>query len=345
MSHGVAWRTLDRPQGSPDQMHEDFIIFSGTASSRLGGHVARLLDRHPGACVIQRFPDGEVNVQLEETVRGREVYLVQSTCPPVDEHLIELLAIADACRRASASRITAVVPYFGYARADKRNGRRAPVTGRMVASLMESVGIQHLLTVDLHAAQTEGFFQIPVDCVTAVPALCQAVQKSLEEGTVVVSPDEGRVKMATMYARRLALPLVVLHKERRNGGSTRITHVVGEVRDRPCLITDDMISTGGTILDAIDALLKGGARPGITVAATHGLFVGEARDYLSHPAIREIVITDSVPFTQPDWEQVKVISLAPLLAAAIGRFRTDDSIGDLYDHVIHEGISAVKYQI
>jgi len=181
-------------------MREDMKIICGSAGRLLGREVARLLDQTPAACVVERFSDGEVNVRLEEPVRGREIYIVQSTCPPVDKHLVELLVVADACRRASASKVIAVVPYFGYGRADKRSGRRTPITGRMVAALMETVGINHLLTLDLHSPQMEGFFQIPVETVTAVPALCHVLQESVKGETVVVSPDEGRVKMAAEYA-------------------------------------------------------------------------------------------------------------------------------------------------
>ena len=322
-------------------MHEDFAIFCGTASRELGGRILRLLEQKPGACVIERFPDGEVDIHLEEPVRGREVYIVQSTCPSVDENLVELLALVDACRRAAATRVTAIVPYFGYGRADKRNGRRAPVAGSMVAKLMETVGVGHLLTVDLHAPQIEGFFGIPVDSVTAVPALCNAVRDGLPPGTVVVSPDEGRVKMATEVARGLHAPLAILHKERRSGMASRIAHVVGDVRDRPCLIVDDMISTGGTILEATEALLKAGAQANVRVVATHAIFSGDARERLRHPAIQAIVVGDTIPLKEEVSPQVKVVSLAPLLAAAIRRFRAGESIADLYQHVIHSGMEEV----
>jgi ribose-phosphate pyrophosphokinase len=319
-------------------MRNSPLIFCGSASQWLGNRVSQRLELTPGACTVERFPDGEINVRIDQPVRGHEVFIIQSTCPPVDQNIIELLALADACRRSSAASITAVVPYFGYGRADKRNGQRAPVTGRMIATFIETIGIQHLLTVDLHAAQLEGFFQIPVDGITAVPSLAHALQSSLEEGTVVVSPDEGRVKMAADFARRLKAPLVVLHKERRSGTKTRVTNVIGTVRDRPCLIIDDMISTGGTIADAVDALLNAGARSGMLVAATHPVFCGDVRARLHHPAIRKIFVTDSIPFHSGAWPELKVISLAPLLAAAISRFRAGESIGDLFEQVIHGGL-------
>ena len=325
--------------------HDQFILFSGTASGRLAASMAQLLKRPLGLCAVERFPDGEVNVHLDESVRGREVFLVQSTAPPVNENLIELLALADACRRSSARHITAVVPYFGYARSDKRQGRRAPIAASMVASLMQAVGIQHVVTVDLHAAQIEGFFQIPVDSLTAVPAMVHVLREKLPAGIVVVSPDEGRFKMATDFARRLGAPVVVLHKERKDGAAISVVKVVGDVRERPCLIVDDMISTGGTIAEAVAALLREGARPEMFVAATHGLFVGNAREQLSHPAIRAIYVTDSVPEPAGPWPGLNIVFLAPLLAAAIRRFRSDESIGDLYAQVIHSGGAALSAPI
>lgn len=322
--------------------HDDFILFSGTANTRLAAEVAQLLDRTPGSATVERFPDGELNVHLDEPVRGREVFLVQSTAPPVNDHLVELLALADACRRSSATSITAVMPYFGYARSDKRDGRRAPIGAGMVAALTQAMGIQHIVTVDLHAAQIEGFFQIPVDSLTAVPVMVHVLRERLPAGIVVVSPDEGRFKMATDFARRLGAPVAVLHKERPDGGPPGVSKVVGEVRERPCLLVDDMICTGGTIGEAVEALLRAGARPEMFVAATHGLFVGQARARLSHPAIRAIYVTDSVPAPAGAWPGLNIVFLAPLLAAAIRRFRSDESIGDLYARVIHRGGAALS---
>jgi ribose-phosphate pyrophosphokinase len=309
---------------------KDFALFGGSAIPEVTAAVARELGLRLGACAVERFPDGETWVGLDEPVRGRDGFIVQSTSPPVNESLVELLAFADACRRASAARITAIVPYFGYARQDKRQGRREPITASMVALLLQAVGISHVVTVDLHTPQIEGFFQIPVDSLTAVPTLSKALSTRLPEGVVVVSPDAGRVKMATEYAQRLSAPVAVLHKRRESGTATKVTHLVGDVRDRPCLIIDDMISTGGTIAESIEALLSAGARPEITVAATHGVFVEGCRDKLSHKAVREVLVTDTIAVAAQGWEQLKVVSVAPLLASAIRRFAADSSIRDLY---------------
>jgi ribose-phosphate pyrophosphokinase len=310
-------------------MTEDFIIFAGTANPELAANVARELGVRLGACAVERFPDGETSVRLDEPVRGREVFVVQPTSPPVNEHLFELLAFADACRRASAERVTAVVPYFGYARADKRNGRREAITASMVADLMQAVGIGHVVTVDVHTPQTEGFFRVPVDNLSAVGVLADALRERLPAGAVVVSPDAGRVKMATEFAVRLSTPVVVLHKRRESGTETRVTHVVGDVRDRPCLVVDDMISTGGTIVESVKALLEAGARPEMTVASTHGLLLDGAREKLTRAGVREVFVTDTVPATEKGWPQLRVISVAPLVAAAIRRFLSDGSLGDL----------------
>jgi ribose-phosphate pyrophosphokinase len=310
-------------------MNREFLLFSGTPNPALAAAVAAELGVGAGACVITRFPDGEVDVRIDEPVRGREVFLVQSTGPPVNDNLMELLAFADACRRAVAVRITAVVPYFGYTRSDKRHGRRQPITASLVARLIQAAGINQVLTLDLHTTQIEGFFDIPVDNLTAVPTLCRAVQGRLADGVVVVSPDAGRVAMAAEIADRLGASVVVLHKRRTSGTETEVTRVIGAVQDRSCLIVDDMISTGGTIARAVDALLTAGARPDITVAASHGLFVGEARQLLSHKAIREVIVTDSVTAGR-SWPQRRVVSIAPLLAAAIRNILTGSSLGDLY---------------
>lgn len=311
-------------------MMHDFTIFAGTATPDLALAIAHALGVELGACICERFPDSEVSVRLLERVRRKEVFIVQSTSPPVDEHLIELLALADACRRAAAARITAVIPYFGYGRADKRNGHREPITASMVADLLQAVGVNQVLTLDLHTPQIEGFFRIPVDSLTAVPTLTEALHKRLPPWAMVVSPDAGRVQMATQYAQRLDTSVVVLHKRRESGTETTVTRVVGDVRDRPCLIMDDMISTGGTMAKAIEALLAAGARPEIIVAATHGLLVKDALHKLSHETVQEVFVTDTVPSSHKDWPKLHVVSVAPLIAAAIQRFMADGSISDLF---------------
>jgi ribose-phosphate pyrophosphokinase len=311
-------------------VNNEFAIFTGTANPVLAATIARELGTGVGACVVDRYPDGDVAVQLLDSVRRKEIFLVQPTSPPVNDHLIELLALADACRRAGAARISAIVPFFGYGRADKRHGRREPIMARVVADLLEVVGIGHIVTVDLHTPQIEGFFHAPVDSLTAVPTLCRALRDRVPRDLVVVSPDVGRVAMATRYAKHcLEAQVVVLHKRRVSGDETQVTHVVGEVADRACLIVDDMISTGGTMAESITALLAAGARPEIMVSATHGLFVGDVRHRLSHPAVREVFVTDTACAPQEDWPQLHVISIAPLIAGAVERFMANGSLGEL----------------
>lgn len=322
-------------------MARDFMVFSGTSNPGLAATVATELGVRPGGRTVTRFPDGEVEVRLDEPVRGREVLLIQATGPPVNDNLMELLTLADACRRSAAARITAVLPYFGYARADRRRGHREPITASLVAQLIQTAGIDHVLTVDLHAAQIEGFFQIPVDSLTAVPTLAQAIRDRVPRGTVVVSPDTGRVATATDYAHRLGGPVAILHKRRSSGTETAVTHVIGDVRDRPCLIIDDMISTGGTIARAVEALLQAGARPEIFVAATHGLFVGDAWATLGHRAIREVLVTDSLAPAHPD-PRLRIVGIASLIAAAIRQMLAGGSLGELYHDVpgVHAGVPA-----
>jgi ribose-phosphate pyrophosphokinase len=313
-----------------DAQMSEGVLFAGSAHPELATAIAQRLGLEPGACAVERFPDGETTVQLLETVRRKEVLLVQPTSPPVNDHLVELLAFIDTCRRSSAARITAIIPYFGYARADKRHGRREPVTASMVTTLLQAVGVDQVVTVDLHAPQIEGFFHVPVDNLTAVTTLGAVLRSHLPPDTVIVSPDAGRVKMATRYAQHLHMPVAVLHKQRQSGTQTTVTHLVGDVEDRPCLIIDDMIATGGTLADSVDALLEAGARPEICVAATHGLLLDGARENLSHEAIKAVYVTDTMAQSgQDDWPRLQVVSIAPLIAEAIQRFLVHGQIRDL----------------
>lgn len=298
-------------------------LIVGTGNAALGEAIARELGVLPGACDIERFPDGEISVSLHEPVRDRDVFLLQPTAPPVNENLVELLALVDASRRAGAARVFAVVPYFGYARSDKRHHGCEPIMASAVAHLLHGAGLDHLITVDLHSAQIEGFFHIPVDALSAVTVLCEALRGKLPPGTIVISPDEGRVKTATIFARLLGAHVGVVHKERVSGMETHAVKVVGDVRGKACLIIDDMISTGGTVVSAIAALLAAGARPEIFVAATHGLLLGGAVPKLEQPAVCEVFVTDTIAITQ-QWPRLRVVSVAPLLAETIRRIAFHD---------------------
>jgi ribose-phosphate pyrophosphokinase len=315
----------------PDVVGEGhgFSVFAGGANMALAVAVVRQLGTNLGNCSVDRFPDGEVSVQLLESVRRKEVFLVQSTAPPVNDHLVELLALAGACRRAVAARITAIMPYFGYSRADKRLEYRERIMARVVADVLQAVGIAHVVTVDLHTPQIEGFLHAPVDSLSAVPTLCRALRDRLPRDTVAVSPDVGRMRVAGRYAQCLGKPVVVLHKRRESSTEAAVTHVVGEVAGRACLIVDDMISTGGTIAASVAALLSTGARPDMIVAPSHGPLLSDARGRLGHPAIRQAFVTYSVGAPPLDWPNLTVVSVAPLIAAALSRILADGSIGDL----------------
>jgi ribose-phosphate pyrophosphokinase len=303
------------------------VLLGGSANPDLTHAVSRELGITPGALQVERFPDGETSVRLLESVCRREVFIVQSTAPPVNEHLMELLLLADACRRDAAARITAIIPYFGYARADSRHGKLEPVSASTVAGLLQSVGLDHVITVDLHAAPIEGFFHIPIDILTAVPMMAGVIRPQIPADTLVVSPDAGRVTMATRYAELLGTSVIVMHKQRISGEATRVTRLIGEVRKRTCLIIDDMIVTGETIAQAIGALLDAGANEEIYIAATHGLFVKDVRRKLSHPALRSIFTTDTVASHAQTWTPVQVFSVAGLIAGAIRSIVSAGSLG------------------
>ena len=308
--------------------HHDFVLFCGTANPALGRSVANGLGVRLGRSQVERFPDGEVSVRLEESVRRKEVFILQPTAPPVDQNLIELLCFADAARRAAAERVTAVIPYFGYARADRRNERREPITARMIGDVLQAAGIDHIVTIDLHTPQIEGFFRIPVDSLTAMPVLAEAVRRRLRAHAVVAAPDAGRANLAARYAERLGLPLVVVHKQRETSSHTRVTRIVGDVEGRQCLIIDDMISTGGTLAATIDALLDAGAAPELYIAATHALLLPGARKLLERDTIADFVVTDTVAprGDTRDWRGLRVVSVAPLIAAALQQFVLDGSV-------------------
>ncbi|HEX7090820.1 MAG TPA: ribose-phosphate pyrophosphokinase [Longimicrobiales bacterium] len=296
-------------------------LFAGTAHPRLAEAVARALGTQPGACAVERFPDGEVSVRFEEPIRGRDVHILQPTSPPVDAHLMELLAMADAARRAGARRVVAIVPYFGYARSDSRHGRREPLLARLVADLLETAGVDEIVTLDPHTDQLEGFFRIPMHGLTAVPVLVPAVRPLVAADAVVVSPDAGRVEMAGRYAAELGTRLAVLHKRRQTGAEVEATGLSGDVRGRDCILIDDMISTGGTLVEAARVLREAGAKPGFIAVATHGLLVGRALEKLVAAGITRVLVTDSVAPRHEASPEVQVVPIAPLIAEALRGIR------------------------
>ena len=303
-------------------------ILTGSSNYALAEEVAKDLGVELAPRILERFPDGELNVEIQRSVRGSDVYLIQPTCPPVDEHFFELFLLADACRRAGATHLTAVIPYFGYARQDRRAHGREPVSLRLVADLINASGLQRVVVVDFHSRAVESAFAIPVEHVSAISILADAVRPSVHKDAVVVSPDLGAVKMAEQYAKLLNLSVAIIHKSRVSGTEVTVQRIVGDVRDRPILVVDDMITTGGTIEKAITALLGAGcSSSGLKVVASHALFVGNAAERLGKLPIETIYVSDSVPKPEPFPLTLQVSSLAPLLAETIQRLHRLESLG------------------
>ncbi|MBC8103517.1 MAG: ribose-phosphate pyrophosphokinase [Cytophagales bacterium] len=306
-------------------------IFSGTAHPELSREIVRHLGVELGDLKITRFADSEIYVKFEQSVRGTEAFIIQPTCQPIDSNLLELLILLDALKRASADMITVVLPYYGYARQEKKDAPREPITAKLIANLLTTAGAQRIVAMDLHADAIQGFFDIPVDHLTALPIIADYLAEKHYEDVVVVSPDEGRVKKVRKIASRLRAPLAVGYKVHPEHGVSEITGLAGDVRGKTCIVYDDMISTGGSINEIVDALLRNGARPEITVACTHAVLAGPAVERLSRPEIKELILTDTIP-VPPEKRSAKttVLSTAPLFAQAIRRIWTDESVSELF---------------
>jgi ribose-phosphate pyrophosphokinase len=309
-------------------MAANLSVLAGTANPDLAADIAQALGLQLGACTIQTFPDGELGVELEQSVRGHDVYLVQSTSPPVERHAFELLLLGDACHRAGAERITAIVPYFGYARQDRRGSRRQALGGRVVADMLQSGAIRRLVAVDLHTPAIEGFFSIPIEHLSAVPLLADAVRPLVDATSIVVAPDLGAVKLARSYAGLLDLPMAIVHKTRVSGCEVTVEQVVGDVRGRSPIVVDDMLSTGATIEAALKAAFAAGAQSPSTVVVSHGLFVGRADEILAPMGIQRVFTTDTV-MPRQNRLPVDICTLAPMLAEAIRRLHANESLEDL----------------
>jgi ribose-phosphate pyrophosphokinase len=311
----------------------EIMIFSGGANLPLAEAIAGRIGVPLGRRILARFPDSELHVEIEDSVRGHDVYLVQPTSPPVDLHLMELIFMADACHRAGARRVTAIMPYFGYARQDRRGEGREAVGGRVSCDLLAASRICRIVAVDLHTASLEGFTNVPLEHLTAVPILARAVAPLLEENSIIVSPDLGGVKLAQRYATALGKPLAVVHKARLSGHEVEVRGIVGDVRGRAPVIVDDMVSTAGTIAAAAEAVIEAGAVARVLMVATHGLLVGEALQRLNGIAPRRLIFSDSVRSAAQTSLPIETASLAPLLADAIQRLHTGQSMRDLIVHM------------
>lgn len=298
------------------------MLLAGTSHPALAAELATALGVALSRCTIERFPDGECDVDLHDSVRGAEVFVLQSLHAPVGEHLLELSLIADACYRSGASSVTAVVPYLGYARQDRRDAGREPLGARVIADLLGASHLERLICLDLHSRAVEGCFPLPVEHASAIPALTEHLKTVLPTNAVVVSPDLGAVKRAEAFARPLGLPVAVVHKQRLSGAEVKAQGVVGEVRGKHPVLVDDMISTGGTLVAAAQAVLDEGAEGPVTVVASHGLFVGPANERLSKVPLARVVVSDSVPRPPGLTFPLERVSCAPVLAAVIQRLLT-----------------------
>lgn len=305
-------------------------ILSGSANLALAENVAAKLGTPLARRIVERFPDGELHIELQESVRGDDVFIIQPTAPNVDEHLFELLLLSDACRHAGAGFVTAVVPYFGYARQDRRSHGREPLSARLIADIIGAGGIQRLVAVDLHSHAVESAFEIPVEHLSAVSILADAVRPFLSANTVIVSPDLGAGKLAEHYAKFLEFPVAIVHKTRLSGTKVKVQRIMGDVRGKEVLLVDDMISTGGTVEEAIKSLLSSGCSPsGLRIAATHGLFVGPAAERLRSLPVEKIYVSNSVLPPESFPLPLEVLSIVPLLAQAIQRLHANESLADL----------------
>ena len=312
-------------------MAYELKLFSGNANRPLAGEIAQHLHMRLGDADVSRFSDGEVYVQINENVRGQDVFVVQPTCPPVNDHLMELLVMMDAFKRASASRITAVLPYYGYGRQDRKVMGRVPITAKLVADLITAAGCQRVLAIDLHAGQIQGFFNMPVDHLFAAPPVIvdYLAKKDLKD-PVLVSPDAGGVERARAIAKRLNAGLAIVDKRRDGPNVAVFMNLIGDVKDKDVVVIDDMIDTAGTLIQAVEAVKREGARR-VLAAAVHGVLSGPAIKRIESSALEEVVITNSVPLT-PDkaHPKIHVLSVAPLLAEAIRRIHDEESVSTLF---------------
>jgi ribose-phosphate pyrophosphokinase len=308
-----------------------FKVFTGNANPALASEICYELGCPVAAANVRHFSDGEVHLQIQENVRGADVFVVQPTCTPVDRNLMELLLMMDALKRASAERITAVLPYYGYARQDRKDRPRMPISARLVASLIERAGADRILAVDLHAAQIQGFFDVPVDHLFAAPVMVDYFDELRGEDLTVVSPDAGGVERARAFGKRLGSPLAIIDKRRSDVNVAEVMHIIGDVAGQHCLIVDDLIDTAGTLVKAAEALLEQGAKS-VRACATHAVLSGPAVERIEQSEIEEVIVTNSIPLREEadNCTRLKQLSVAPLLAKAIQSIHEDGSVSSLF---------------
>lgn len=311
----------------------DLLVFSGNANLRLAKDICAYLKIPLGDATVDRFNDGEIRIKVDQDVRGKDVFIVQPTCPPVNENMMELLILIDAIKRASARRITAVIPYYGYGRQDRKDMPRVPITAKLVANLITVAGATRVLTMDLHVGQIQGFFDIPLDHLFAVNVFMDYFEKKDLPNLVVVSPDVGGVKMARAYAKKLKADLAVVDKRRVNDKKAEVMNIMGEVRGKNVCIVDDLIATAGTLVEAVAALKTEGAKA-VYAAATHPVLSGPAIERIKKSELEELIVTDTIPIGKEKMlPNIKVLSVASLLGKAIERIHNEESISILFDKV------------
>ncbi|MCX5710721.1 MAG: ribose-phosphate pyrophosphokinase [Candidatus Omnitrophica bacterium] len=311
---------------------DKIAVFSGLAHPELAGNICKCLKIKLSDAFVGRFSEGEIRVKINDNVRGKDVFIIQPTCPPSNENLMELLIMIDAMKRASATRITAVIPYFGYARQDRKDQPRVPITAKLVANLLTVAGANRILTMDLHAGQIQGFFDIPMDHLFAIGVFIEYFKKINLKDLVIVSPDVGGIKMARAYAKRIGASLAIIDKRRESPAKPEAMHILGEVDGKNAIIVDDLIATGSSLFEGVHALKKAGAK-NIYAAISHGVLTGPAIERLDEcKELKELVITDSIPLDgKKKHERIKVLSVAELLCEAIKRIHNEESISCLFD--------------
>ncbi len=312
-------------------MRNDLIVITGNSNPALAKEICEYLGQPLGLAQVRRFSDGETFIELGENVRGRDVFVIQSTCSPVNDHLMELLLIVDALKRASARRITAVMPYYGYARQDRKVAPRVPISAKMVADLITTAGAKRLLCMDLHAGQIQGFFDIPVDHLFAAPVLLEFLRDRKSGEQVIVSPDAGGVERARAYAKRLNASIAIIDKRRERANEAKAMNIVGDVKDKIAIIVDDMVDTAGTLTQAAEAILKQGARE-VLACATHPVLSGPALDRIEKSPISSLVVTNTIPLSEKAKASPKIhaMSVANILGEAIRRIHQEDSVSSLF---------------
>ena len=315
---------------------KDIKIFSGNAYPKAAEEIAKSLGLPVGKCTVGHFADGEVSVSLEESVRGSDVFIVQSTCNPVNDNLMELIIMIDAFKRASAGRITAVMPYFGYARQDRKAKARDPISAKVVANMLTAAGADRVLTMDLHASQIQGFFDIPVDHLMGAPILTpyfQPIVHHHEDEYVAVSPDHGSVNRVRKFAEKLDIPLAIIDKRRPKANVSEVMNIIGDVKGKKCIILDDMVDTAGTLCNAAKALIEVGGAKSVTACATHGPLSGPAIQRIKDSVLEELVLLDTIPVSEEKKEEcgkITILPVAPVFAEAIERIYGDRPVSPLF---------------